>query len=85
LHSVNYKKRINNYSSKCIGSTRGAGLAHPILSVVYSVLLQNKTSILGYSKNVIFGVIKTFETLWSDDEFKKIWEQIKIFTEENDI
>lgn len=45
--------------------------------------LQNKTSTLGFSKNVIFGVIKTFESLRSEDEFKKIWEKIKIFAEKN--
>jgi hypothetical protein len=50
------------------------GLAHPVLSIAYSVSLQNKTSTFGFSKNVIFGVIKTFETLRSEDEFKKIWE-----------
>jgi hypothetical protein len=50
------------------------GLAHPILFVAHSVSLQNKTSTLGFSKNVNFGVIMTFETLRSEDEFKKIWE-----------
>jgi hypothetical protein len=60
-------------------------LAHPVLSVVHSVSLQNKTSTLGFSKNIIFGVIKRFETLRSENKFKKIWEQIKIFAEENDI
>jgi hypothetical protein len=47
--------------------------------------LQNKTLNLGFSKNVIFGVIKIFETLRFENEFKTIWKQIKIFAEENDI
>ncbi|KAL5245855.1 hypothetical protein ACI65C_013263 [Semiaphis heraclei] len=52
---------------------------------VLSNSLQNKSSTLGFSKNVIFGVIKTFESLRSEDEFKKIWEKIKILAEENGI
>jgi len=50
---------------------------------VLSNSLQNKSSTLGFSKNVIFGVIKIFESLRSEDEFKKIWEKIKILAEEN--
>ncbi|KAF0723115.1 zinc finger MYM-type protein 1-like [Aphis craccivora] len=52
---------------------------------VLSNSLQNKSSTLGFSKNVIFGVIKTFESLRSEGEFKKIWEKIKILAEENGI
>jgi hypothetical protein len=48
------------------------GLFQPVFSVAHSVSLQNKTSTLGFSKNVIFGVIKTFETRRSEDECKKI-------------
>jgi len=52
---------------------------------VLSNSLQNKTATLGFSKNVIFGVIKTFENLRSEGELKKIWEKIKMLTEENEI
>lgn len=47
--------------------------------------MHHKSSTLGFSKNVIFGVIKTFESLRSEDELKKIWEKIKILAEENGV
>jgi len=47
--------------------------------------LQNYRSTLGFSKNVILGVIKTLESLRCEDELKKIWEQVKMLTEENGI
>lgn len=57
-----------------------------IINVLSNSLL-NKTSrgALGFSKNVILGVIKTLESLWCEDELKKIWEQVKMLTEENGI
>lgn len=43
---------------------------------VLSNTLQNKCATLGMSKNVIIGVITTFENLRSDDEFSNMWRKI---------
>lgn len=42
---------------------------------VLSNTLQNKCATLGLSKNVIIGVITTFEILRSDDEFQMCGEK----------
>lgn len=43
---------------------------------VLSNTLQNKCATLGMSKNVILGVITTFENLRSDNEFSNVWRKI---------
>jgi len=55
-----------------------------VLSIinVLSNTLQNKCATLGMSKNVIIGVIITFENLRSDDEFSNMWRKI-MHTAEN--
>ncbi|KAL5245991.1 hypothetical protein ACI65C_013399 [Semiaphis heraclei] len=49
-----------------------------VLSIinVLSNTLQNKCATLGMSKNVILGVITTFENLRSDNEFSNVWRKI---------
>ncbi|KAF0746217.1 zinc finger MYM-type protein 1-like [Aphis craccivora] len=51
---------------------------------VLSNSLQNYRSTLGFSKNVILGVIKTLESLRCEDELKKIWEQQKACVRDRD-
>jgi hypothetical protein len=49
-----------------------------VLSIIniLSNTLKNKTAILGTSKNVIIGVITTFENLRSDDGFLNLWRKV---------
>jgi hypothetical protein len=56
-----------------------------VLSIIniLSNTLQNRTANLSTSKNVIIGVITTFENLRSDDGFLNLWKKVTHIAEKN--
>ncbi|KAF0707970.1 zinc finger MYM-type protein 1-like, partial [Aphis craccivora] len=52
---------------------------------ILSTTLQSKTGTLGKAKNIINGVILSFEQLRCDEEFFKFWKKLELLAEQNNI
>ncbi|KAL4112638.1 hypothetical protein QTP88_016386 [Uroleucon formosanum] len=52
---------------------------------ILSTTLQSKTGTLGKAKNIINGVILSFEQLRCDEEFIIFWQKLKLLAEQNNI
>ncbi|XP_060859266.1 uncharacterized protein LOC132936542 [Metopolophium dirhodum] len=65
----------------------GVVLLKDVLSIIniLSTTLQSKTGTLGKAKNIINGVILSFEKLRCDEEFLIFWQKIESLAAQNDI
>jgi len=52
---------------------------------ILSTTLQSKTGTLGKAKNIINGVILSFEKLRCEKEFLIFWQKLELLAEQNSI
>lgn len=65
----------------------GVTLLKDVLCIInmLSTTLQSKSATLGKAKDIINGVIKSFEELRCEEEFYKFWKKIELMAEEFNI